>query len=78
MPPLKIISTRQAAEEKGCSIQAILDAIKRGAIDGQRVGREFIVRPNKKYREWQPSEFRQKAGGKGQAVRRGGSHKPKK
>ncbi len=75
MSPLKILSTRQAAKEKGCSIQAILNAIRRGVIDGQRVGREFIVRPNKKYLEWQPSEFRQQAGRKGWAARRSGSRK---
>ena len=40
MSPLNVLSTQQAAEEKGCSRQAILDAITRGVIDGQRVGRK--------------------------------------
>ena len=66
MSPLNVLSTRQAAEEKGCSMQAILDAINRGAIDGQKVGREHIVRPNRKYQEWQPARWRQEIGRQGQ------------
>ena len=71
MSPLNVLSTQQAAEEKGCSRQAILDAITRGVIDGQRVGREFIVQPNRKFREWHPSPMRQEFGRKSQKRRRG-------
>ena len=51
-------------------MQAILDAINRGAIDGQKVGREYIVHPNRKYQEWQPSPMRQEFGRKSQKLRR--------
>ena len=70
MSPLNVLSTQQAAEEKGCSRQTILDAIARGVIDGQRVGREFIVQPNRKFREWHPSPMRQEFGRKSQKQRR--------
>ena len=70
MSPLNVLSTQQAAEEKRCSRQAILDAITRGVIDGQRVGREFIVQPNQKFREWHPSPMRQEFGRKSRKRRR--------
>ena len=69
MPP-RILPTQEAAGMKGCSGQAILDAIDRGAIDGERLGREFFVHWNKKFRDWQPNPRRQKAGRE--------SQKPKK
>ena len=46
--------------------KAILDAIERGAIDGQKVGRNFLVRKNGKFERWQPNPRRQKAGREGQ------------
>jgi predicted secreted acid phosphatase len=61
MPP-KVIPTRQAATEKQCSVPAILAAIKRGAIDGQQMGREYVVFPNKKYHNWEPDRLRQQIG----------------
>ena len=70
MSPLNVLSTQQAADEKGCSKQAILDAITRGVIDGQRVGREFIVQPNRKFREWHPSPLRQEEPGRKSQKRR--------
>ncbi len=42
--------------------KAILDAIERGAIDGQKVGRNFLVRKNGKFERWTPNPRRQQAG----------------
>ncbi|MBB27402.1 MAG: hypothetical protein CME25_00670, partial [Gemmatimonadetes bacterium] len=50
------------AQLKACTRQAILDAIERGAIDGQKVGRNFLVRKNGKFESLQPNPRRQKAG----------------
>ena len=58
----RIIDTATAATEKGCSRIAILDALKRAAIDGQRTGRYYVVFANKKYNEWQPNPNVQKSG----------------
>ena len=62
MSPPKVLSTREAAKDKACSVQSILAAIKRGVIDGQKLGREYVVYPNKKYRDWQPNPVRQRIG----------------
>ena len=70
MPP-KVIPTRQAATEKCCSVPSILAAIKRGAIDGQQMGREYVIFPNKKYREWEPDRLRQQIGMESQRGRTG-------
>ena len=58
----KLISTTAAAEEKDCSRQAVTDAINRGAIDGVKAGRNYVIRANKKYRDWQPNPVRQQIG----------------
>jgi hypothetical protein len=42
--------------------KATLDAIELGAIDGQKVGRNYLVRKNRKFERWQPNPRRQKAG----------------
>ena len=55
------ISTKQASEKKGCTPQAIWGAIKRGEINGQQVGRSYIVAVDKKFAEWEPNPIRQKA-----------------
>jgi len=53
---MNLISTQEAAEQKGVSRQAIIDAIDRGAIDGQRLSpRNLVVIANKKFETWQPS-----------------------
>lgn len=60
---MNLISTQEAAEQKGVSRQAIIDAVNRGTIDGQRLSpRNMVVIANKKYETWQPSERRQQAG----------------
>ena len=47
-----LISVRQAAEEKGCTTQAIYQALDRGDLDDMRIDRARHVRANKRYREW--------------------------
>jgi hypothetical protein len=65
MPLATLISSNEAAQMKVCTRQAILDAIERGAIDGQKVGRNYLVRKNGKFERWQPNPRRQKAGREG-------------
>lgn len=59
---MEFISTKDAAEQKGCTPQGIWGAIKRGAINGQQVGRSYIVAVDAKFKEWQPNPDKQKAG----------------
>ena len=59
---MNLISTAQAAKVKACSRNAIIDAIKRNAIDGQMAGAYFVVRPNRKFDEWHPNPERQQIG----------------
>ena len=65
-----VISTGQASTSKRCTVQSIIEAIKRGAIDGQKMGRDYVIFPNKKYREWEPNRLRQKIGRESQRGRR--------
>ena len=46
------ISAKQAASEKGCTVQAIYLALNRGDLDEDRVDRARLVKANKRYREW--------------------------
>jgi hypothetical protein len=59
---VNLLSTSEAAEQKGVSRQAILDAVRRGALDGQQVGGFTAVKANKKFGAWEPIAVRQKAG----------------
>jgi len=57
---MNLISTTEAAELKGISRQAIIDAVDRGDIDGQRLSpRNMVVVANKRFEQWQPSERHQ-------------------
>ena len=59
----RIIGTAEAAEKKDCSRNAILDAIRRGVIDSERLGpRSYAVKANRKFEEWEPNRKRQKIG----------------
>ncbi len=59
---MNLISTQEAADQKGVSRQAIIDAIDREDIDGQRLSpRNLVVIANKKFEEWKPSG-RQRSG----------------
>ncbi len=62
-----LISTMEAAEQKGCTRHAISAAIKRGAIDGVKAGRNYVVKANKKFTDWQPNPIRQKIGRESQS-----------
>ncbi len=60
---MNLISTTEAAGLKGISRQAIIDAIDRGDIDGQRLSaRNMVVVANKKFETWKPSERHQDSG----------------
>ena len=60
---MNLISTTEAAGLKGISRQAIIDAIDRGDIDGQRLSaRNMVVVANKKFESWQPSGRHQDSG----------------
>jgi len=56
-----MISVTIASEEKGCTGQAVRDAIKAGLLDAERFGRTFAVKVNKRYNEWEPMTARQNA-----------------
>jgi hypothetical protein len=53
---------REATALKGTSRQVIIRAIKRGEIDTLPVGKRFVVKANKGFKEWQLSERHQQAG----------------
>ena len=66
-----IIGTAEAAERKGCSRNSILGAIRKGSIDGEKLGpRSYVVRDNKKFQEWQPNAARQQIGRESQKPKR--------
>ena len=69
MGKLRLIDTATAAAEKGCSRKAILDAIRRGAIDGEQTGRYFVVMANRRFEVWQPNPVRQQIGRESQKER---------
>ncbi len=56
---MELLSVLQAAEMKGCTAQAIRDAIAKGKIKGQQVGRSLVVMANKTFDEWKPDSKRQ-------------------
>jgi len=51
-----MLTTAEAAKIKGCSGQAIIDALKRGEIDGEKFGNKmWAIKQNRKFEMWQPS-----------------------
>ena len=59
---MNLISTTEAANQKGISRQALIKAIDRGDIDGERTGpRTMVVLNNKRFEEWQPNSTLVKA-----------------
>jgi len=56
------ITVLEAAEKKGCSGQAVRDAIKAGLLDAERFARTFVVKCNKAWDEWEPNPNMQKGG----------------
>ena len=60
---MNLISSGDAAERKGVTRQAIIEAIGRGVIDGHKVSpRSLVIVANKKFVAWQPNPIRQAAG----------------
>jgi excisionase family DNA binding protein len=57
-----MLTTSEAAKLKGCSDQAIIDAISQGKIDGEKFGWAWAIKENKKFEEWQPNPNVQKSG----------------
>ena len=59
-----MITVTEAANEKGCTGQAVRNAIKAHGLDYQQFGRTLVIKANKKYNEWNPSPKRVAAGKK--------------
>jgi len=55
-------SVAETMKEKGCSRQAVLDAIAKGKLDAEKLTMGFLIRPNKRYSEWRPDPKKQEAG----------------
>ena len=58
---VELISVVEAAARKGCSTQAVRDAIVTGKVKGRKVKRSYIVRADKDFSDWEP-EPRYKSG----------------
>jgi hypothetical protein len=56
------ISVTDAAQRKGCSGQAVRDAIKKGLLDAIVIGRTYVVMTTRKFETWQPVSIKQQAG----------------
>lgn len=56
------ISVLEAAQRKGCTRQAINDAIRAGRIDAVKIGKVHIVLVTSRFEAWTPMSGRQKAG----------------
>ena len=56
------VSPQEAAQIKGCSDQAVLDAIKAEKIDAERFSRVWLIKSNRKFQQWTPGEKHQAAG----------------
>ncbi len=50
-----MLTTAEAAKIKDCSVQAIIDALNRGEIDGEKFGWAWAIKQNKKFEGWRPS-----------------------
>ena len=57
------ITVAEASKDKGCTGQAIRDAIAKGALDADVYGKTYVVKCNKKWVDWMPNPKRQVAGG---------------
>ncbi len=70
MARIERLSTVEAAKLKGCTRQGIFQAIQRGKLDAEKVGRTNIVVANQKFQEWTPNPKIQAARRKKPAKRR--------
>ena len=60
---MKRLTVAEASENKGCSRQAVHDAIRKGLLDAERFGRMgYLLKCNKKYDDWFPNPNMQRSG----------------
>lgn len=52
----EIITTREAAARKGCTTQAIINAIERGEIEGRKLGHVWAVTDDATLAAWTVKE----------------------
>ena len=52
--PENVTTPSATAKEKGCTTQAIYDALKRGDLTGFRVGESHIIVRDAKYEAYKP------------------------
>ena len=52
---MRLLSTSEAAAIKGCSRQAVVDAIKRASIHGERVGGRYVVADDDAFAAFRPT-----------------------
>lgn len=56
MPEPNVITPAVAAQEKGCTTQAIRNAASRGDLNAVRMGTSVLIMRDKKYRAYQVQE----------------------
>lgn len=56
------ITVAEASNRKGCTGQAVRDAITRGVVDAQLYGKTYVIKVNWKFRDWEPLAVKQRAG----------------
>ena len=56
------LTVTETATRKGCSVQAVRDAIKMGRLDAEMFGKTYILKCNAKWQRWEPMAVRQAAG----------------
>ncbi len=60
---IRMLTTAEVAKVKRCSIQAVIDAISQGKIDGEKFGNKmWAIKQNRKLEEWTPMKVRQESG----------------
>jgi len=60
---MNLISTEEAAKQKDVTRQAINKAVRRGDIDGEKMGPRFTaIKENKRFLDWEPMRGKQLGG----------------
>lgn len=54
---MKMLSTGQAADLKGCTRQTIRYALDTGRLNGEKVGKVRVILADKVFREWEPNRL---------------------
>ena len=55
--PTSMLSVKEAAEEKGVTVQAIHKAIQRGTLNAEKVGRYYVIHRDTSYRTYTPQSY---------------------